>query len=105
MREWMKPVLIYGLTVDVDYSFADTARCLTLFVYHEFGPEERIPVDLWKLYANMLFQVGGDKEEFGPAFDDISAAVICLQVFISKDPHTLQTVAPLSENSYAFEEK
>ena len=93
MRKWMQPVIIYGLTVDAEYSFGDAVRCLTLFAYYEFGPEDRIPDELWQLYSMILFEVGGDSDEFGPAFDDINSAIIACQVFIAKDPHTLQSMA------------
>lgn len=94
------PIMMHALTPDGLDAIEDGLDCIALLLY--YGPKGQIAEEMWRLFPQMLFIVGGKEDDVdgGFAFEYLNLVSVCIQNYIAKDPATFLSVGNGQTMSY-----
>jgi hypothetical protein len=83
---------MHSLTPDGLDAIEDGVDCIAMLLYYG----SQVGLELWKLYPQMLYIVGGNPGDVdgGFAFEYLNNVATCIQNYIAKDPQTFLSIGP-----------
>ncbi len=76
MRGIVYPMLVHGLSLDGVENMDESISIISQLIFFGTGEGDRIPVEMWRLYTNLLVAMGGteaDPTELGIGYEFFDA--------------------------------